>query len=514
MIDPIPIPLPSRGVMPDADPENVPIGALIAAENWLWHDGELRVRPGNTKIGSSVAQRPTGYIHYKHSDGNSRVVKGTVDGWWSLSGSTWGDISGTALTGVEADLQVFRVFQKSGATHLLGTNGADSMKKWDGVAATYSAVGGSPPRARAMMVLFDRVIIGNLLSGGTISGLAVDVSAFQDFDSGWGTVFVGLIGIETPGEIMVMREMGSLQGAVYKSDAVVMAIAQDIGDAPFRFETKVTNIAGPASAACVVPVSDGFHVILASDGAVNRWDGVTYDPLGGLVEGGKFQAHIEKTANLTNINRAFGLYDSRKKHVWFFYPEAATSDPMVGIVINLNNLSMWPARLPWAVSAGGTVKTSTGITIGELTSPIGSITQTLGEMGSLNQLDRLLLGRTNGQSHELIGDTDDSTAIPFSLRTGRHAFGNGARNKTVKKIEHRFARTPSAQNISIEIGISDSGEDETLSPAETVDISLAGKFKTRHRETGRYLSMRMSGSASQAVTYRGSFAHVRQRGAR
>ena len=488
----------------------MPLGALLAAENWILEDGELRVRSGHTAFANDINQRPTAYIQYEHNDGNNRVVMATTVGWHKLSASSWVSITDIAnpLTGGPTDLNVFRVFQKNSATHLLGTNGANTMKKWDGNAATYSAVGGNPPRCKTMMVLFDRIIVGHLLSGGTISGLAIDTSALQDFDSGWGSILVAIVGAETPGAIVAMQENGSLVGSIFKEDAIVLAIAQAGASSPFRFETKVTNVPGPASARAVCAPSDGLNLVLANNGAIMRWDTVSYVSLGS-----KFQAHIQKVANMANLGRAFAHYDSTKNHAWFFYPERGSNDPMVGIVVNLNNLSMWPFRLPWAVSAASAANTDTGLTIGQLTSPIGSITQTLGELGSQNSIPRTLLGETGGQAYEQRGESDGGTAIPFYFQTGRNALSNGARYKTVQSAEHRFKRTTLPQNVSVQVGISDAGEDEALSTPKTLDLA-APPYITGHRKTGKFLSIRMSGSASQPITYRGSYVHVAPRGLR
>lgn len=506
-LDPLPIPPHTLGVVADADPEAMPLGALVAAENWIYQDGELRVRPGSTAFGNDINQRPSGLVQYKHNDGNLRTVLATTVGWWKLTAATWSDISGTALTGSATDLNVFRVFQKAGATHLLGTNGANTMKKWDGNAATYSDVGGTPPRARTMMKLFDRIMVGNLLSGGTISAQAVDVCAFQDFDSGWGSVLVAIVGDE-PGPIVTMQEMGNLTGAIYKEDELVLAIAQ-AGTVPFRFESRRAKIPGPASALSVIAPSDGLHLYLSKDGQIMRFDGNDLVSLGN-----KFQAHINSTAALAQLGRAFAIYDSIHNFAWFFYPEAGAVDPMIGIAINLSNLSLWPFRLPFSVSAAGVVNTNTGLTIGELPGTIGGLTQTIGELASANALKRLLIADTGGLGYEQRGETDGGTAIPFNYRTGRQPLGNGRKYKTVNEIEHRFKKTPAAQNVSVEIGVSDSGDDEVLSTAQTVNLNDVGPYVTGHRHSGKYLSMRLSGSATQSIVYRGSAVAAVERGYR
>jgi hypothetical protein len=508
-MNPIPIPTHTSGVIADSDPENMPVGALLEGENWIYEDGELKLRDGFSVFGNDVNQRPMGLIQYLHSAGGLRTVQATTLGWWRFSSGTWTDITGSGLTGAPTDLQVFRVFQKSSATYLLGTNaGVNTMKKWDGVAATYSDVGGSPARCKTMMVLFDRVIIGNLLSGGTISGLAVDVSAFQDFDAGWGTVLTALVGIETEGSIIAMRELGALTGAIYKEDAIVDAIAQD-GQVPFRFVTNKTKIDGPASSLSVTGPREGFHLILTKNGAIMRWDGVSYTSLGR-----SFQAHIAKSCNLASMGRSFALYDSEKNNAWFFYPERGSIDPKIGIVINLNNLSMWPFRLAFPVSAAGRINSSTGLTIGDLTGQIGGITQTIGELGNSNVLDRIIVGEAGGQSYEQIGASDGGVPIAFTYRTGRNALGDGTRYKTVTEIEHRFTKSPMSQNVSVQVGVSDSGETEVLSPEKTLDIGQRGPYTTGHRQSGKFLSMKFSGSATQPITYRGSYVTAPTRGSR
>lgn len=505
---PIPLPIPEMGVVSDGNPEDMPLGSLIDAQNWIWDNGELKLRPGFTTFGNDINQRPTAFAQYLHNDGAYRIVKATTAGWWKLTGSTWSDISGSALTGTATDLNVFRVFQKSGASHLLGTNGANTMKKWDGNAATYSDVGGTPARCKTMMVLGDRVIIGHLLTGGTVSGLAVDVSALQNFDAGWGTILTAIVGAETEGNIVAMRELGSLTGTIYKEDAIVDAIAQS-GNTPFRFPTHKTRIAGPASARSLTGPAEGYHLVLAVNGAIMIWDGIDYKPLGN-----KFQSYISRHCNFTNLNRSFAAFDPNKNYAWFFFPEVGATDPMIGIVISMDNLSMWPFRLPWSVSAAGRVNTTTGLTIGDLTGQIGGLTQTIGELGSVNIIARLMVGEVGGQDYENNGDTDAGSPIAHYLQYPRAAFGDGTRYKTVNGIEHRFQKTASTENVSFQIGISDSGDDEVLSAAQTVDVGGAGPYKTGPRKSGKYLSMRVSGAATHPLTYRGSFASIVERGNR
>src|SRR5262247_1187140 len=152
--------MPTQGVRPDLDPVEVPPEALRDAENWMRRDGRFRVRPGFVPFASSVGQRPTAMIQYLHHDLSARYVMGTVSSWWRYNTATnaWADVSGGfALTASPTQQQVFRTFSQAGTTHLLGVNNKDAPKKWDGSGA-YADIGGSPPVARCMMVVGDRVV--------------------------------------------------------------------------------------------------------------------------------------------------------------------------------------------------------------------------------------------------------------------------------------------------------------------------------------------------------------------
>ena len=126
--NPLYIPIPHRGLMPHLNQREIGPEGLYQSENWVLRDGVFQVRPGSTVFGNDINQRATGYIQYRHSDAALRTVKGTIAGWWKYAAGTdlFTDITGTALTATAVQQQVFRVFQKAGATWLLGINSASS----------------------------------------------------------------------------------------------------------------------------------------------------------------------------------------------------------------------------------------------------------------------------------------------------------------------------------------------------------------------------------------------------
>jgi hypothetical protein len=509
-----PIPMPDGGVRVDVLPENVPPDAFAAAENFLVRLGALRVRNGNTAYAGSVSARPTGYVWYPHNDGATRVVKATVSKWWKFSSSAWVDITGTALTGGPSDQQVFRVFDKAGVKYLLGTNGADSPKKWDGTSGTYANIAGTPPKARCMMIINDHVMLGNLKSSvGTAvaGGSSYDFSANIDFDSGWGATLSGILA-DTPGEIVSMLEMGSLRGAIYKTDAVHLAIASG-GLYPVTIELKQAGIEGPVAPNAVARLSDGLHVFLAQDGSLQQFDGQTIEPLGGIVASRPIQRYIANSMDFSARERAFLVWDSFRKELLVVYPENGSTEPNRCALISFPSLALYPMR--WdtlRMTAGAALRIASGPTIDELSGTIDQQTKTYGQFDTENR--RLLLGDVGGQSYQDTGTTDNGAAINAFAEWGLADFGDQATFKTMCETDHIFDTAGGPQLVGVRVGGSDYGELRSMGAAQTVDVGAAGPYRIGHRQTNRQLSMRLEVAATQAVIWHGASAAIAIRGRR
>jgi hypothetical protein len=511
-MNPIPIPVPKGGVRPDLDPLEIGFGALAYGQNVYYQDGFFQVRPGPYAYFNDIDQRPSGYAQYLHNDGSLRTVKATTAGWWKGNSGTrtWTDISGTALTGSPDNQQIFRVFQKAGATHLLGVNDKDSPKKWDGLAPTYLAMGGTPPIARCMMVLFNYVLLGNLSSGGTVSAVAVDVSAEGNFDSGWGSTLVKLLN-DTPGSIAGMLEFSNFTGAIYKDDAIVNVYPQPSTE-PFRFEFAKLQAAqaginfGPVSAAAVFALDSGGHVLLGKDYAARIWDGAALMSLPYAI-----QKQIADTCNPALMTRAWGFYDGQRRKIWYVYPESGATDPNLAVCIDRDSYAMYPFR--WDTlrfAAGARMYDETGLTIGELVGTIGGQTQTLGAYAT--RTPRNFFGEIGGQTFIDIATTDNGAAISAYAETGLE--GDARRKVTVKNIKHRFKKAIASQSVTVKLGKSNDGEDRVLDSGSSIDIGNAGPYYTGHRKTGNYFSMRIECNATLPVAWRGSDADVAPRGER
>ncbi len=506
----IPIPLPAGGVRADLLSDHLPPDALAASENWIFRDGAMRTRNGLAALAATVSQRPTGYIYYPHNDGSARLVKATTGKWFKYVSGAWTDITGTALSGGPTDQQVFRVFDKGGVKYLLGTNGANTMKKWDGVAATYSDVGGTPPRARCMMIINDRILLGNLFSsfGSAVAGgSSYDISAYIDFDTGWGATLSGILA-DTPGEITAMVEMGGLRGAIYKTDAVYIVTASG-GITPVSFELRQAGIEGPVAPLAVARLSDGLHVYLAQDGSLMQFDGVSTDTLGYPI-----QKYIAGSVDFTAIRRSFLVWDSERKELHVVYPETGSTDPNLDLIVSFPSLAIWPQR--WAnlrMTAGAKLKTILSTTIGELVGTIGSQTKTIGEFGTESRA--LLLGDVTGQTYQESGSADAGASIPTLFETGLSDLGVPKSFKTLSEMDHLFDRTPAEQLVLVKSAGSDYGEARALDASwQILDLSQPGPYVTGHRRTSRRHGMRLEAHVTQPVVWHGATASLALRGLR
>ncbi len=508
----IAIPVPNLGVMAHLDRRDVPPRGLAQAENWIFKNGEFQVRPGLATFGDNVAQRPMGYIQYRHSDGALRTVKGTRTGLWKYNSSTntWTNITGAALTGGPTQQVVFRVFQKAGATHLLEINEADVLQKWDGNAAAFSAAGGGPPRARCMAINARRVILGNLQTGGTISPVAVDVSASSDFESGWGTTQTELLS-DTPGDIIGMSEHGNLLTAIYKSDAIYKAVAVGAVD-PFEFPLALAldEKSGPASTLGIVKLSEGIDAYLGNDGSPRIYDGasrpVEFSPAA--------SRWIKDNADFSVLRRSFGFYDPLLKLLYFVFAEVNKSNPNLVAVIDPRNGIFHPYRYDTLrLSAGIMLNASTGLTIAELVGTLADQELTFAEYETIQP--RIILGEIGGQSYKDSATTDNAVAITTFWEGGLQPLGGNPRKfKTVKYVDHEFTKAAAAQAVTVKLGKSQYGEDPVLTAGKTLAIGNAGPYRTGHAKTARKISVRMEANATQAIKYKGSVAVVEERGFR
>jgi hypothetical protein len=450
--------------------------------------------------------------------------------------------SGTTIDGTYGTHPwVFRSFEAQGQTFLLGTNGQcrpicyhpdmvggfarrmgevppddpNDVNPWDPLSwpVGYLQAGNLAPVARCMAVGANRVMLANLPA---TSPYAVEVSGFNDPDRGWGFEQFSLLG-DTPGEIVSLNEISALSVAMYKTDAIYQAIAQTefLGvAAPFRFELSKAGISGPCSPNSVLRNYDGKHIYVARDGGVYMYDGVA--PIDG---GRNIRRMIQGDLDLDSLGKTWGMVDTDRKLVWFFYP-SKSGLVNKGLVLSTDQgypWPVWPVSLPqgWDFAAGGAVFLEDDITIGDIGRLGDYTTETLGSFSAGAQ--QLLMGtRGNAwfsQKWEDDGDyTDGNLPIPIDLLGGWVTPG-GVHRWTADELYHLFSSPDPELELLITLYAQQFGE-EILKSKDVPLTANRLRRRTRHRVSGTQFAVGMKGAIDRFFQWGGGILSAKRSGDR
>lgn len=484
----------------------------------VFRRGRFQPRYGVEAFGSDLGAKVIGMASFGPTIGwgsaastGDRLVAGATNGWYRYNAGAWTLITGSGLS--SSNHIIFRVFHKNNSNYLIGiNNGVDAPLAWDGVVAdAAAAISGNPPKPKAMMVLANRLLLFNLATNtgytGVVSPVGVDVSAFNDFNSGWSTTLNGLLS-DTPGDIIGALEMGDLQGAIYKSDAIVMAIAQG-GNIPFHFEWRIIGGTGPCNSRCIVPLQDGSHVYLGTDGAVYRFNGMSVQSLGVHIQKQVLYSADQDLSNL--VAKAWGFYNRTMNEVTFFYKGSGVG-VISAIVVNMDNLSVWPLSYSLA--------TASDVTAGGLQ-----------QVPSDSKTRVVLFAGTSGKNYREADAvmSDEGSAFVKTWSTGIYDMGAPGVFKTLTESDHlldagtddpAYAASGGAQDILTQVTIM---SDEGNAPAtvsgsnQTISISnTAGAQKILdHRATALMFGMNfIVSTGSTMFEHRGVTLRAAVRGRR
>jgi len=528
----VPIPLPVNGVLADQSLRLIGSSGLADAYNWIYRNGRFVNRDGlvrkttaQFKYGDPlVYERPMGITTYGTDIETQSVVVGTDKGWWVLNtdGSLTDitDRTDELTASLKTEQVVFRIIDCAApgvsgtAPILIGVNGNDTAKYWAGDPdVDYDEVldGADTIVAKSLISIFNRIVYLNVTVGGYNYPDGLVYTNYLTFNDWSATNTIRLA--DTPGYIVGGMEFGNMMAAIYKSDAIYLCSAIGQPNAPFRFDLKVANIAGPVSPLAIVPISSGMHIYLGKDGDVVMFDGANIRSLGPHIH-----AHFQKYMDFEKADMAFGFYDYARKELYFVFPPYNSTDCNNAVLINFTNPSMptlWPLHYPVNFGAGRVVMLNQSKTIGGLAGTIGGLEGAIGDFGSYTPVP--MLGTaidTTVESHlyTTTGVDDNGTAIQHYLRTGWYDLGETTRWKTLKEIDHLFNRSD-GQVVSVELCVSSSGENADLTTPQTITLN-EGPYKTYHRSTGRLFALIYSGSCNDEVEWLGAEAAVKLRGRR
>jgi hypothetical protein len=463
-----------------------------------------------TQIGAAKA-----ITTFEDTPGSEITVLATENKWYELSGSLeWTEIDSAEWSSAPANpnsLPVFRAFDgyttgnSNKDRYLIGANGESNAMFWNGTDAAQTLTegmdGSTTIQPRCIAVSSGRILYGNLKNNPSTVAWTEALTI-----SDWETNNVDLA--DTPGYIVAMLEMGNLQTAIYKSDAIYMAIAQG-STQPFRFELKTANVDGPASPRSIVAISDGTHIYLSNTGDVVIFDGVRPRSMGQ-----KLQAYIQSDMDTEKMDESFSFYDKENKNIYFFYPPYNSSAGHKCIVVDVSGQvpALWPLSFPGNITTGGRLVLSISKTIDQLgDGPIDLLQGTIDSYGSSRPILAIL--NNAGEIFFFEGYSDCGEPITHHIETGAYDLGNITNYLTVKEIDHLFDASAN-QSIDVELLTTNFGGEKISDGKQTVDLIRGQRKLSAHRATGRIFSMRMSGKSTGKIEWLGSEASVVQRGLR
>lgn len=138
-------------------------GATVAKNVIPWVGNSYKSFPALTALSSAIPTRAQGSAYARNKDGNVYQFVGTDTKLLQLFGTSFSDVtrtSGAYTTGVDEWWE----FVQWGDT-MLATNYGDAVQTISLGSANFTALAGSPPKARHIAVVRDFVVLGNVNDG-------------------------------------------------------------------------------------------------------------------------------------------------------------------------------------------------------------------------------------------------------------------------------------------------------------------------------------------------------------
>lgn len=509
-----------RGFRSDLPKHLVPEGFWVDGQNTIARNGVTQMRGGIAAITTKPsASRVMGGLYYKDNTGSERVIVGTRLGFHLYTGTTWSDISGSALNGGVADQVRFVSFPLSTTTRVLSVNDVDAPQVYSG-SGTFGALGGSPPIAKAVTVAFQRAILGNVTISGTRRGSSIWISGFQD-----PTIWPAINQVDLPdtGDLIVeVKALNNQSFAIYKDRSQWIGIGA--GNLfPFVFSLQ-SQQPGPVAPGAVVQVEE-VHYYLGIDGGIYRFDGSRATQVGHRV-----RQLIQNDLDFGLAGEVHGVYDQNNREIWWFWasttnvtgfngisyrlpydeiPDAFSTKHVYGL--NVTASLSWRSLVSLLWSDLSIYNAWTGSDF-VLAYPSWSSFTARGAWG-------MLVGDSTGQV-SIFGQSggDQGTVIEASWESPLRALTGVGENVRVDVIESNFKTTPVTVSCAITAVTSDTlGDAGTSQPSQTINLANA-MTKSLMRASyfnlvARYLGVRHRVSSATATPeYRGStvFAYKRE----
>lgn len=490
--------VPTFGERGDLADNELPTQALRICQNMMRDEkGLLAIRPGHSLIGTTQpGGRIMGVQYFKTAGNSDRQVAANLAGVWQYDGANWADITlgGSALSGGTKDHVRFEVMAVGGVYNVIIFNGVNTPKIWDGAAATYSNLGGTPGVSIDGAVAAGRLLLLQAPFNFKISDF--NNPAVWPSGSGFNGALVdgGDLGVS-------VERINRTSVAFLGEESQYVARAQS-GSSPFRFE-KIDEKPGPLSTAAVVKYGSILYW-LGEDYNIYRFDGTACTAVGWAMK-----SYVRTTIDDTNRKMAHGTYIDDVGKIFWWFPRKTATTPNDGIFYDIRTGEM--GRLLYSSgitsSARGRLAGATSVTWNGLGGTWDTLAATYPTWDSIpggeNSSRCNLLGDSLGKVYAVNrGDgSDNATGIQILTELPLKSYAGWQNNSVPSSFETFFKQAANSTLIDISIGYTD-----TLMTAEPTYVSL-GSFDIKSDQrnaidlTGigekRFITIRQSATASK-----------------
>ena len=430
----------TAGLKMDQDTVTTDPHYCVVDSNWNFYNGETRKRPGQTAINASVLGSASTYIMGTHrfrlEDGTVSQIACTPTRVYSLNSSGVAtDRTSTVFTGGNTDLFTYCVANDE----VIITNGVDTMRRWDGVTATESAISGSgaPSAAKYVESYIDRIFAARTTESGTLYPRRVRWSNNAS-NTTWNGTSAGFADLnDSEGWIIGIRRLKEAI-VVYKEDSIIVGRSTGIASAPVTFNQRA-GAHGCISGHTVADVGN-FHIFLGRDN-VYLFDLVEPIPIGDPI-----REELFSTTDFDKMQYSHAFIKDDRREYWLWVTPTGESVPTRAWCYNWKDQT-W-SRHSWSagIISSGRYASGDTITWDDITDTWDSYASRWDDSTSLAFTPYIALGGTVGVLYYMntSAASDAGTAIDASLETGDIDFGLPGYYKTITAIRvmnHNIGQT-------------------------------------------------------------------------
>jgi len=314
------------GWLPDLSPSEVgAVGGLQTAKNLIPKDGGYRPMKGLYRWGSAqVAGVPLAAIAHGASDGIWRNFVGTTTKLYRVESGSAVDISDAAYNCTSWRFQNY-------GDWLIATNGIDNIKALKNPSGTgVSNLGGSPPKAKYMLLRRGHLVLANINDGGTSYPKRIQWSARENPEDWASSLTTGADYQDFPEMLGDITGLGALGDdfVIFSHDSLTVAEYSSV----YVFAFRVNAYAGVG---CRYPgsiISIGSAVFFWGRNAIYslQQDGALKD-----ISTGRVKKTVLEDVNDEYAHRISAVHDYANGLIMWAYPSAnSTGEPDKILVYN------------------------------------------------------------------------------------------------------------------------------------------------------------------------------------